>query len=263
MARIALVRLRPLVNHPLLRLAIVANLQSDIRMGMAVVAVAPFVFLVYPDKNFFIHPRLDRGVGLVVAFEFHELAVVFKQRGLLVVLHDESGDFQGPVLHPLDIEIGFGPDLVLGGAIFRRRVCIRVMGRASMAAGHHNPLARLFLDIIKQLDQDRIDPFLARNDWKPMPPPPLTIGKRPGFRHAEERVGRIAFAAEILAGDLGEVRLGFPRIDGSWRMLRCGKGIQTIFRAAVDRLGRSVAAPDLFFFGLLEARTRKGEAEYS
>lgn len=68
-AGIALVRFGPLVKHSLLAVAVIADLESEVGIGMAVVGVAPFVFLADPDKNFFIHPGLEGCGRFIETFE--------------------------------------------------------------------------------------------------------------------------------------------------------------------------------------------------
>ena len=79
---------------------------------MLVVGIPPFIFLIDFDENFFVHPRLDSGIRLVIALKFKTFLVAFIQRILLIILHQKPSDFQRTVFHSLDIKIDLGADLM-------------------------------------------------------------------------------------------------------------------------------------------------------
>lgn len=178
----------------------------------------------------------------------------------MVVLHEEACHLEGAILHPLNVKIGFGADLVFGDAVFHRRVGIGVMGGTSVPAGDDNPFPGLFLHIVEEIDENRIDPFLAMDDGQPVASLSFAIGKGLGVLGNEREVRRTPFAPEVLPGDAGQVRLGFPGIDGAGCMLRSGKRIKAFVGVAVDRFCAQVAAADLLSLRLLDTGT--GETDY-
>ncbi len=104
----------PVVEYPFFGFTVVTDLKGEVGMGMAVIAVAAFVFLEDFDKDFFVVPGLggEGGIGFVVALELKKFFIGFARGGLLIVLHDEAGDFLGGVFHSLDVEIDLRADLV-------------------------------------------------------------------------------------------------------------------------------------------------------
>lgn len=53
----------PVVGNLLLALAVIADLDREVRVGVVVVNVAPLLFLEELDEDFFVVPRLDGHVG--------------------------------------------------------------------------------------------------------------------------------------------------------------------------------------------------------
>lgn len=56
-------RLCPVVGNLLLALAVIADLDGEIGVGVVVVNVAPLLFLEELDEDLFVVPRLDGHVG--------------------------------------------------------------------------------------------------------------------------------------------------------------------------------------------------------
>lgn len=116
---------------------------------MSVIGITSFVFLMDFDKNFFVHPRLDGCLRFVIPFEFEAFSVILIEGNFLIILHEKARYLKGAVLHPLDIEIDFGAQLVLRGPIVRRRVGIGVVDRTPVTAGDDDPLSSLLLEVVE------------------------------------------------------------------------------------------------------------------
>lgn len=253
----------PIILDSLFGFRVVPDLDGEIGMGVAVVAVAAFVLLVDFEENFLVEPGLDGGVGFVLAFEFQKFLISFIERVFLVVLHDEACDFLGAVFHALDIEIDFSPYLVFGGAVFFGRIGIGIVSGASMSAGDDHSLSGLFLEIVQKIEKDGINVFLIADYGKAMTASSLAVGARSGFfwvaRIDDGGVKGAAFAAEKFFSDPREVGFRFPGIGGPGVMDRGRYGIKKIVLAAVNVFPFAVAAPKFFLLGLFHSRTAKRE----
>ena len=134
--------------------------------------------------------------------------------------------------------------------------------RASMAAGDDHSLPRFFLDVVKQVDQDWINPFASRDDRQSMPSLAV-LDRIASLRSKDGRIGGVPFAAEVFLSNPRKMGLCFPRIERTRRMSRSCKRIETIILAPINHFSFAIAAANLLFFRLFEARTCKREADYS
>ena len=141
----------PVVGHGFFLLAIVADLEGDVGVWVGIVEVAPFGGGVEFDKNFFIIPGAGFAVGLlVVPAEGFKIGLALGKVAL-----DELGDFFGVAFESFDVKIDLGADHVEGGRPFWLGVPV-VIG-APVAAGDDNFFFRDFLNMVEEVDQNRVD----------------------------------------------------------------------------------------------------------
>lgn len=110
--RVALIRFRPAVDDPLFAIAVVADLDRKVRVGMPIIPVASLMFLEEFDENLLIHPGLNNEIRRLKPFKLTALLLIFVGARLLEILHDQAGDLLRPFLHPLHVEIDLRPNLV-------------------------------------------------------------------------------------------------------------------------------------------------------
>lgn len=60
-----MVGLCPVIEDAVLPLSIVTDLQGDVRIGMPIVGISPFMLLAELDINLFVEPGLDGDMGVV------------------------------------------------------------------------------------------------------------------------------------------------------------------------------------------------------
>ncbi len=130
------------------------------------------------------------------------------------------------------------------------------MGGASVSAGDDDPFSGLFLDVVEEVDEDRIDVLFIVDDGKAVAGTSFAIGTGSGFRRVADvddgLVEGAAFAAEEFFGDAREVRFRLPRIGGSGGMGRGGDRVEEIVPIAVDILPFAVPPAEFFPLRLLE-----------
>jgi hypothetical protein len=159
----------------------------------------------------------------------------------------------------LDVEVGLGAHLVFGGTVLFGGIGVDIVGRTTMTTGDDDPFASLFLDVVEEIDKDRIDVFLPVDDGEAMTGAPITVNEGDGsggIRHVE--LGWVEggpFAAEELLSDPGQVGLRFPRIRGASEMRRRLDGIEQVILRTVNRLRLAVEFPNLLPFRVLHTRT--------
>jgi hypothetical protein len=183
----------------------------------------------------------------------------------LKILHEKSNNLLGPFLHPLHIKIHLRPNLVLGRSALFRKVRIRIVLRATVPTSDDDPLPRLFLNIVQEINQNRINRLFTPNDRQAMPRMPPTIGEWSGMLRVTYidnlRIERISLTAEKLLRNLWEIDLRFPRIGRARDVLRRGNGIKMLVMAPIDRIPFTIKPADLFPLRLLHPRTAKKKKE--
>ena len=150
-SQIVFVGVVPVVEDAAFFLLVVADLDGDVGVGVAVVEVAAFVGLEELDEDFTVVPggRRDIGVDFVVALKGGVEGICVLA---LVVLVDEVDNFLRAVFKPLHIEGDLGADHMLGIEVRFGRVGVGVVLGAAVAAGDDNFLAGLRLYIIDQFN---------------------------------------------------------------------------------------------------------------
>ncbi len=222
-------------------------------MGMAIVHVTPFFFLTELYIDLFIHPRLHcyLGIGLVIPLKYSPFFGLLITRMLLIILHQKGDHFQRLIFHALNIKIYFCTNLMLRGLVGLRGIYIGVMHRTAMAAGNNHAPRGLGLQIIQQLNQDRIHVLFTLNDRQSMPPS-IAIGCRnrfPAVPHLDHRwIERTASTSKIFLGDSGQMGFGFPWIRRSRGMIGIGNGTKMIILIAIYVFGFAVLSPNLLLF---------------
>jgi hypothetical protein len=161
-------------------------LDAKVWIGVLVIPVPPLVALVDLDEYLLVHPGLDgyAGVRLVVALELEILLLVLVKGGLLIVLHQKTGDLLGAVLHPLNVKVYLCPYLMLRGPVLLGGVGIEIVSRTAVATGDDHPLTSPLLDEIEEVEEDRVDVFFALEDGEAMAGP-ITVsakGRARGIR---------------------------------------------------------------------------------
>jgi len=156
---------------------------------------------------------------------------------------------------------------VLGDFVLRGRIRISIVDRTPVTTGYDHPLACLFLDVVEELWEDRIDVLLAADDGQPMAATSFTIsegGRVSGVGGVNERwVEGAAATTEKIFGDPRKVCLRFPWIGAPRSVIRIGNGKEILIAIPVNRLAFTIESADLFPFRLLHPRTadKKKECE--
>lgn len=211
-------------------------------MGVPVIGVPPFVFMVEGDKNLFVEPGLGGCSSFFVALEFEVLFLFLIEGGLLVVLHNVSDNFVGAVFHPLDVKVDFGANLVLGNAVFFGGIGVAVVNGAAVAAGNDDSLAGLLLEVVKEVCEDGIDPFLAAQNGEAVPGAPFTVGQG-GVAHPNKGgIQRCPFTAKEFFGNPREIGVRFPWVRGAGCMDGGANRVKVVVAIAVDVLACRIAA---------------------
>ena len=223
---------------------------------MPVVDVAPFISLVKLDVNLLVHPGLgdDMGVVLLIALKSGPLLVVLEDGVLLVILDEEGDDLEGLVLEPLHVKVDFGAELVLGGAVLLGGVGVGVVDGTPVAAGDDGAAASLLLQIVEELDQNRIDAFFPMDDGEAVARTSFAVGNGDGGDGLDKGgIERSAFTAEKIFGDPGKIGFGLPRIGGAGGVLRNGDRTENVAAAPIDVLGLAILPANLLLLRLLQA----------
>jgi hypothetical protein len=181
-AGVALGGFFPIEEDPFVFAPVPSNLNGEVGVWVAIVGVPTLAFLVKFDKNFFVEPGLGgkASVRPIIPLEVGPLSLRFVGWMFLVVLHQKGDDFQRLIFHPLDIKIDFGADLMLGRFCLFGGVDVGVVGRTPMTAADDHPLARLFLEVIHELNENGVDVFFAPDDRKSVPRASFAVGEGQG-----------------------------------------------------------------------------------
>ncbi len=133
------------------------------------------------------------------------------------------------------------------------------MDGAAVAAGDHHLASRLGLDVIEQVDQDRVDelPFSPDGQRVLLESSAVEVVRRAGGVLMVD-VGRVdarALTPEILLGDLRVLAdVGhLPGVLLPHLMLGRGQGVMELVVAPMDELPLGVEPPELFLFRLLHS----------
>ena len=114
-ALVALVGDAPVVDHPFVEVAVVADLDAEVRIGVAVVKIAPLFLGEEFDENFFVVPWLSVDVGgffKALKGEIFFLGFVF---GIVGVKGLEMFyNLLWAIFEALDVEGDFGANLMFG-----------------------------------------------------------------------------------------------------------------------------------------------------
>ena len=104
----------PIKEDSLGFVAVPTDLKGKIGVGMPIIGITPFVFLVELDEVFFVEPGLGIhfGVRLVIALKSDPLFLSFVGGVFLVILHEKGHDLKGLVFHPLDVKVYFSANLM-------------------------------------------------------------------------------------------------------------------------------------------------------
>lgn len=123
--------------------AIPTHLDTDVRVGVAVVEVATFVRLEQLDEHLFVEPGRSRNIrAFLIALEL-ELGLFWIV--ILYELDDEIWSF----LQPLHIEGNFGSNHVFGVLILLTGIDIGVVFRTAIAGRNHHAFSRLCLNVVQ------------------------------------------------------------------------------------------------------------------
>ena len=244
--RIPFVGFGPIVDDSLAGVSVVTDLEGNVGMGVSVISISSFVFVVEGDKDFFVEPGLGGYSPLFVAFELEVLFLFLIEGGLLVILHDESNDFVGPVFHPLDIKIDFGANLVFGKAVFLGGIGVTIMDGAAMATSDDDPLAGLLLQVVKEVGEDGVDALFTAQNGEAVAGAPFTIGQG-GIAYAHKGgIQRCPFTAKEFFGNSREVGVRLPWVGGAGCMDGGANRVKVVVAIAVHVLASCIAAAQLF-----------------
>lgn len=256
--RISQIRPFPVVNHAIFGCAVMTYLDRNVGIGMPVVAIAPFGSALVFDENFFIVPGLRRHMRVIlfIVLELNIFFLAFVRRGFLVELHQELDDLHRTLFHVLHIEIYLRSHLMLGKLVIFRGIDVGIVHRTAMAARDDDPLACRFLNIVHEIDQNRINALLAMDNGKTMPRAPLTICARSGIHGVAmihyRRISCAPLAAKEIFRDARQI--AFPGIQRP-NLVRGRRNRTEIFVViAVDIFAFAIAPTHLLVFGLLNAR---------
>lgn len=237
----------PFIDNFFLAIPILSDLDGDVRIGVAVIFVPPFMGLEQLDENFFVHPRRGRAP--------HILFFIALKRSPFIVIHQDLHDLKRLFFESLDVEVDFGPNLMLGDKVFLGGVRVGIVLRAAVAAGNDHFFTGFFLYVVQKVDEDRVDAFFAVDDGKSVAGRPFAVADRifGVVRIRERRMRRISFAAEKIACDPGGASL--PRVGIPGRMGRRMDRGGIFVMVAVDRLAFAVAPPDLLILSMFDPKT--------
>ena len=262
---VALVGFGPIVNHSLTAITVIADLDREVGVGVAIVSVASFVFLKKLNENFFVHPRLHGKVGFIIALEFKTFFVVFVGGRLLKILHDEPDDFLRPFFHPLDIKIDFSTDLMFRDAVFLGGIRVSVVAGTAVAAGNDDALSGFFLDVVEEFEEDGVDVFFAADDGKAMTAASFAVGEGDGFcgvgKIEDGWIERASLTAEKIFGNAGQIGLRFPGVGGAGGVNEGWGWAKNIALASKNSFPFAVEPTELLSLRLLHARTSDEKKE--
>lgn len=231
----------PGVNDALVALPVIAHLDADIRIRVAVVEIAPLLFVEQLDEHLLVVPGRRGHVG-VALFIAQKLLIVFlpliNRLALEVVLDELDGGLR-LVFHALHIKGHFGADHVLGAAVFGRGVHVAVVLGTAVSRGDDDALVQPGLDVIEQIDQDGVNELLAVAQGQAVffrsPAVEIVLGLA-FFSDGMLRIEAAALAAEKFFGD-GKVLAGvllFPRICFWGELCRRRRSKQLFIVVAID-----------------------------
>jgi hypothetical protein len=224
-------------------------------MGMPIVRIPPFRLLIKGYQNFLIDPRMDGKAAFRKLLKLLALFVFLVYGVFVKVLHENADNLLGPLLHPLHVKVHLSSNLVLGHLVLIGGVRVGIVDGATVAAGDDHPLARLLLDVVKELREDRIDALLAVDDGEAVPIAPFAVSEGGGLggvcRIYDGRVEGGASTTEKSFSDSGKVRLRFPRIGGARGVDWGGNGVENVVVIPINRLPLTVETADLLPLRLL------------
>ncbi len=158
-AMVAVEGFLPIADDFFAKLTIEADLDGEVRIGVAIIKIPPFSLLIELDEDFFVVPGLGQDVE-VFDIEPGKLSIglVPLIEGIVpVITHEDLDDFFRLRLKTLDVEIDFGADHVLRILIIGGVVGIGVVDRAAVPAGDDDLSSGLRLNLVEKVDQDRIN----------------------------------------------------------------------------------------------------------
>jgi hypothetical protein len=138
---------------------------------------------------------------------------------------------------------------MLRGLVIERIIGIGIMSWTPMATGNHNLTARFCLHLIKEVDQNGINKFFLSSTGQAMLLKSSTIEEvnRPRgiFVISMRRVNAAAPTPKKFFGDLGMgPTIGLlPRIELSFFLWGCYKGVIRLVVATMDELSFSIHSP--------------------
>lgn len=152
----------PGIVDPLIGIAIVAHLNADVGIGVAIVEIASFLLLKEFYENLFVMPWRGGDIGIAFFVALKKIVFLAFIAGIfLIEVLDVFYDFLRLFFHALHIKGHFSADHMFGILIFRRRIGVGVVFGTAMSASDDEALTCLGLDVVEEFQQDGIDKFFT------------------------------------------------------------------------------------------------------